>query len=175
MPVPGSERCVEGSHCSGAMRRQVITVATGTPPGASHSLTIKYKVRRILVDTHQAPPGGWFQTDLRGGLFCRSVPFDPGGAVIVGPPLFCRQKTPWTPPWTSCAVPAHPPPLRPRRRPWAGPGVLAYPDIVGMLYRFCRRYDRASSKSGQTEDLAGHLTVREVMTRGGESQTTEPS
>ncbi len=112
------------------------------------------------------------------GAYYAGLPLEtPVEDIMVGPPLFCRQED---------SLDAALDIMRSQRihrlyvhgeDPWRAEGVLAYPDIVGMLYRFCRRCDRSIlRKSGQTEgDLAGHLTVREVMTQGVESTSDDQS
>ena len=63
--------------------------------------------------------------------------------------------------------------------PWRAEGVLAYSDIVGMLYRFCRRCNREyfeeKNRARPKETSSRHLTVREVMTPGVESISEDQS
>jgi CBS domain-containing protein len=102
------------------------------------------------------------------GAYYAGLPLEtPVAVVMVGPPLFCRQED---------SLDAALDTMRAQRihrlyvhgeDPGRAEGILAYPDIVGLLYRFCRRCDHSVLKrgAGQTDgDLAGHLTVREVMT-----------
>lgn len=44
-------------------------------------------------------------------------------------------------------------------------GVLAYPDIVGLLYRYCNKCERSlRTKAGSEKPLPDQLRIREVMT-----------
>ena len=178
MPVIDQKDVLKGLTVAEAMRRQVIAVATGAPLEQAIRFTIKYKVNAILVtDAHQHAQGVVTKTDLMGAYYAGLPLETPVEAIMVGPPLFCRQED---------SLDAALDIMRSQRihrlyvhgeDPWRAEGVLAYPDIVGMLYRFCRRCDRSIlRKSGQTEgDLAGHLTVREVMTPGVESISDDQS
>ena len=173
MPVIDQKDVLKGLTVAEAMRRQVITVDVGAPLEKAIRFTIKYKVNAILVtDVHQHAQGVVTKTDLMGAYYAGLPLETPVETIMVGPPLFCRQEDSLD---TALNT------MRSQRihrlyvhgeDPWQAEGVLAYPDIVGLLYRFCRRCDRSILKktTGQTEgELAGHLTVREVMTPGVES------
>jgi signal-transduction protein with cAMP-binding, CBS, and nucleotidyltransferase domain len=179
MPVIDQKNVLKGLTVAEAMRRQVVAVATEAPLEKAIRFTIKYKVNAILVtDAHQHALGVVTKTDLMGAYYAE-LPLETSvEAIMVGPPLFCRQEDS-----LDDALDI----MRAQRihrlyvndeDPWRAVGVLAYPDIVGLLYRFCRRCDRSilKQKADQTEgDLAGHLTVREVMTPGVESISEDAS
>jgi CBS domain-containing protein len=179
MPVIDQKNVLKGLTVAEAMRRQVISVDVGAPLEKVIRFTIKYKVNAILVtDKHQHAQGVVTKTDLMSAYYA-GLPLDtPAETIMVGPPLFCRPED---------SLDAALDTMRSQRihrlyvhgeDPGRAAGVLAYPDIVGLLYRFCRRCDRSILKKsgGQTEgEFAGHLTVREVMTPGVESVSTEES
>jgi signal-transduction protein with cAMP-binding, CBS, and nucleotidyltransferase domain len=179
MPVIDQKNVLKGLTVAEAMRRQVIAVDTGAPLEKTIRFTIKYKVNAILVtDAQQHAQGVVTKTDLMGAYYAGLPLETPVETIMVGPPLFCRQEDSLD---TALNT------MRSQRihrlyvhgeDPWRAEGVLAYPDIVGLLYRFCRRCDRSILKKTavQTEgELAGHLTVREVMTLGVESVSEEES
>jgi CBS-domain-containing membrane protein len=179
MPVIDQKNVLKGLTVAEAMRRQVVAVATEAPLEKAIRFTIKYKVNAILVtDAHQHALGVVTKTDLMGAYYAELPLETPVETIMVGPPLFCRQEDS-----LDDALDI----MRAQRihrlyvndeDPWRAVGVLAYPDIVGLLYRFCRRCDRSilKQKADQTEgDLAGHLTVREVMTPGVESISEDAS
>jgi predicted transcriptional regulator len=173
MPVIDQKNVLKGLMVSEAMRRQVIAVTTDASLEKAIRFTIKYKVNAILVtDAHQQALGVVTKTDLMGAYYAE-LPLETSvETIMVGPPLFCHRDD---------SLDAALDTMRTQRihrlyvyddDPMRTVGVLAYPDIVGLLYRFCRRCDRSVLKKepDQTEgDLAGHLTVREVMTPGVES------
>jgi CBS domain-containing protein len=179
MPVIDQKNVLKGLTVAEAMRRQVIAVDTGASLEKVIRFTIKYKVNAILVtDVHQHAQGVVTKTDLMGAYYA-GLPLETlVETIMVGPPLFCSQEDSLD---TALNT------MRSQRihrlyvqgeDPWRAGGVLAYPDIVGLLYRFCRRCDRSILKktAGQKEgDLAGHLTVREVMTLGVESIAEDQS
>jgi CBS domain-containing protein len=173
MPVIDQKDVLKGLTVAEAMRRQVIAVSTDAPLEQAIRFSIKYKVNAILVvDAHQHSQGVVTKTDLMGAYYAELPLETPVETIMVGPPLFCRQEE---------SLDAALDTMRTQRihrlyvhgeDPWRAEGVLAYPDIVGLLYRFCRRCDRSilKKKAGQDEgDQALHLTVREVMTPGVES------
>jgi CBS domain-containing protein len=179
MPVIDQKNVLKGLTVAEAMRRQVITVDTGAPLEKVIRFTIKYKVNAILVtDEHQHAQGVVTKTDLMGAYYAGLPLETTAETIMVGPPLFCRQEDS-----LDTALDT----MRRQRihrlfvhgeDPMRAEGVLAYPDIVGLLYRFCRRCERSILKKtgGQTEgELTGHLTVREVMTPGVESISAEES
>jgi CBS domain-containing protein len=172
MPVIDQKNVLKGLTVAKAMRRQVITVDVGAPLEKVIRFTIKYKVNAILVtDGQQQAQGVVTKTDLMGAYYAGLPLETPAETIMVGPPLFCRQED---------SLDAALNTMRSQRihrlfvhgeDPRQAEGVLAYPDIVGLLYRFCRRCDRSILKKtdDQTEgEFAGHLTVREVMTPGVE-------
>jgi CBS domain-containing protein len=173
MPVIDQKDVLKGLTVAEAMRRQVIAVGTDAPLEKAIRLTIKYKVNAILVtDKQQHALGVVTKTDLMGAYYAE-LPLDtPVQTIMVGPPLFCHQGE---------SLDRALDTMRTQRihrlyvydeDPWQAVGVLAYPDIVGLLYRFCRRCEKSilKRKPGEKEgDLTGHLTVREVMTPGVES------
>lgn len=179
MPVIDRQNVLKGLTVAEAMRRQVIAVATDAALEKAIRFTIKYKVNAILVtDSGQRALGVVTKTDLMGAYYAGLPLETPVEAVMVGPPLFCgREESLDTALDTMRAQRIHRLYVQ-GEEPGQTVGVLAYPDIVGLLYRFCRRCDRSILKKtgGPTEgDLAGHLTVREVMTPGAESFPEEAS
>ena len=179
MPVIDRKNVLKGLTVAEAMRRQVIAVATDATLEKAIRFTIKYKVNAILVtEADQRALGVVTKTDLMGAYYAGLPLETPVEAIMVGPPLFCRREES-----LDTALDT----MRTQRihrlyvqgeEPGQTAGVLAYPDIVGLLYRFCRRCDKSILKKtgGPTEgDLAGHLTVREVMTTGVESFPEEAS
>lgn len=179
MPVIDQKDVLKGLTVAEAMRRQVIAVSADSPLEKAIRFTIKYKVNAILVtDPDRHALGVVTKTDLMGAYYAELPLETPVETIMVGPPLFCRQED---------SLDAALDTMRSERihrlyvsdqDPGQAVGVLAYPDIVGLLYRFCRRCDKSilKKKAGPTEgDLAGHLTVREVMTEGVESFPSEAS
>jgi CBS domain-containing protein len=103
------------------------------------------------------------------GAYYAGLPLTtPAEAVMVGPPLFCQGEDSLES--ALDIMQSH----RVHRLyvegdlPRQAAGVLAYPDILGLLYRYCHRCDRARHRSAGAmgPSLKDYLKVREVMTPG---------
>jgi len=151
-----------------AMRRQVVSLPQTAPVAQAIRSTIKFKVNALLVEGEDRRALGVVsKTDLMGAYYAGLPLATPVSDIMVGPPLFCR-------PWDSLDAALET--MRHQRvhrlyveeePPGVAVGVLAYPDIVGVLYRFCHRCRRTLLKKGDRGlDLANQVRVREVMTPG---------
>lgn len=150
-----------------AMRRQVIQRAEGASIASAINALIKYKVSAVLVTNSEGKPVGVVsKTDIMGAYYA-GVPVEaPLELVMNGPPLFCRSKTS-----LSQALET----MRTKavyrlfvREDEHGPveGLLAYPDIVGLLYRICRNCPISLQRQRRRESSDGiaRYRVSEVMT-----------
>jgi signal-transduction protein with cAMP-binding, CBS, and nucleotidyltransferase domain len=173
MPVIDQKNVLKGLTVAEAMRRQVVAVDTEAPLEKAIRFSIKYKVNAILVtEADQQALGVVTKTDLMGAYYAGLPLETPVATIMVGPPLFCRQEDSLDTALDMMRAQGIHRLYVHGEDPGRAVGVLAYPDIVGLLYRFCRRCDRSILKTpdGQSEgDLAGHLMVREVMTPAVES------
>lgn len=132
------------------------------------SYAIKYKVNAILVtDANQAALGVVTKTDLMGAYYA-GLPLDtPASSIMVGPPLFCHLDDSLDTALDQMRThKIHR--LYVREEGNQAVGVLAYPDIVGLLYRYCHQCDRnVLRKTVDKENpLADRFRLREVMTPG---------
>ena len=128
---------------------------------------IKYKVSAVLAMDEKNKPGGVVsKTDIMGAYYA-NLPIDsPLESIMSSPPLFCRTgdslaaalyqmqsnaiyRIYVTPPDTGNVV-----------------GALAYPDIVGLLYRYCHvcEYSRFVDKDTSGRPIARYR-VRDVMSQ----------
>ncbi len=170
MPIIDQRGALKGVMVHEAMRRLVVRIPHGAPVQSAIRNTIKYKVNALLVvDALRRGTGVVSKTDLMGAYYA-GLPLDtPVEAIMVGPPLFCRRDDS-----LDAALDA----MRHHRvhrlyvsgeTPTEPIGVLAYPDIVGMLYRFCVKCERNLLKQ-RTEAPRSVSTdryrIREVMTAG---------
>lgn len=162
---------LQGLTVREAMRRQVISLPAGAGVDQGIRYCIKYKINALLVNGEgREALGVVSKTDLMGAYYAGLPLETPLQAIMVGPVRFCRGED---------SLDAALDVMRTHRvhrlyveedKPGQAAGVLAYPDIVGLLYRYCHRCDKSILKSGRGRaDLAGHLTVREVMTPGVEA------
>lgn len=169
MPLYESKNILTGLLVCDAMRRQVIGISHNGSIDKAVSLIIKYKVNALLVrDTEGVPVGVLSKTDIMTAYY-GGIPIDTEvRSVVVASPLSCPE--------TESLDNA----MEMMRRnevyriyayaagPYDITGLLAYPDIVGLLYRFCRNcennYLLRGTRSG--ERPIRRFTVREVMTPG---------
>ncbi len=144
MPVIDYQDVLKGLLVQEAMRRQVIRLPEHAPLEQAIRYCIKFKVNAILIsDDQQAGLGVVSKTDLMGAYYA-GLPLDtPCGMVMMGPPLFCRTQDTL---YQALEL------MRIKRihrlyvsedGSWQAAGVLAYPDIVGLLYRYCNKCERS--------------------------------
>lgn len=154
------------------MRRQVIQL----PPRATLAMCInrlvKNKISAVLVVDDDAPVGVVSKTDLVGAFYA-GLPIETQVRdIMAGQPLCCLPDDSLE----SAIDRMHG--MGVHRLYVVGPdssrviGMVAYPDIVGLLYRYCRACVNSSArgrKAGSAEvDILG-LRVSEVMTPGTHS------
>lgn len=166
MPVIDYRDVLKGLLVQEAMRRQVIRLPEQAPLEQAIRYCIKYKVNAILIaDDRQAGLGVVSKTDLMGAYYA-GLPLDtPCRTVMMGPPLFCRVED-----TLDQALDL----MRTKRvhrlyvsenGSWQAVGVLAFPDIVGLLYRCCNKCEHSLRLRGcEGKPLLDQLQTREVMT-----------
>jgi len=151
-----------------AMRKQVPSLSGDLPVESGIRFLIKYKVGALLITSQDGLPVGVVsKTDIMGAYYA-SVNLDtPLEQIMVTPPLFCG-------PTDSLESPLETMRSRGIYRIYVSKGssekalgVVAYPDIVGLLYRYCRSCDQ-SLMNRRTEKMevadALRFRVRDVMT-----------
>ncbi|MCX5891443.1 MAG: CBS domain-containing protein, partial [Deltaproteobacteria bacterium] len=166
MPIIDYQDVLKGLLVQEAMRRQVIRLPEEAPLEQAIRYTIKYKVNAILItDDRQAGLGVVSKTDLMGAYYAGLPLSTTCGTVMMGPPLFCGvQDTLDQALDTMRTKRVHRLYVRENSFRQAA-GVLAYPDIVGLLYRYCNRCERSlRSRSGPEKSISDQWRIREVMT-----------
>jgi CBS domain-containing protein len=151
-----------------AMRKRVIRVSRETTLSDCTNRMIKNKVAAVLVTAEDDRPVGVVsKTDLIGAFYA-DLPVETAAAdIMAAPPLFCFPDDSLE----SAIDLMH---ARGVHRLYVKGaetdrviGTLAYPDIVGLLYRYCRACVKSVSKLRRgTEDEmnSSRLRVRDVMT-----------
>lgn len=166
MPIVDHKNVLKGLTVQEAMRRQVIRLPWEAPMAQAIRYTIKYKVNAVLaVDDDQVGLGVVSKTDLMGAYYAGLLVDTPVAAVMAGPLLYCRPED------TLDAALEMMRSNRVHRLYVQGEGspeiigVLAYPDIVGLLYRYCTRCDRSlKGKTASEGPPLDRFLVKEVMT-----------
>ena len=152
-----------------AMRRLIINLAAEATLEQAIRYAIKYKVNAILItDPNQEAVGVVTKTDLMGAYYAGLPLGTPAASIMVGPPLFCHLDDSLDAALDRMRThKIHRLYVREGDAPQAI-GVLAYPDIVGLLYRYCHQCEKNLRRnSGDSEHLlADWVHLGEVMTPG---------
>ncbi len=178
MMAISEKRTLAGLNVRQAMRRQLVVLKVTSRIGQAINTLIKYKVNAVLLTDDSGQPAGVVsKTDVMGAYYAELPLESPLSLIMNAPPHYCRL--------TDSLEEA----LEQMRglgiyRLYVKDenqevvGVLAYPDIVGLLYRFCHdcQFSRLNAKSRQR--LAGngsYLKVRDVMTASVEVVSRDDS
>ncbi len=152
-----------------AMRRLIVHLPEAASLEQAISYAIKFKVNAILItDAHQEALGVVTKTDLMGAYYAGLPLATPATAIMVGPPLFCHLDD---------SLDAALDRMRTHKihrlyvreeAPRQAIGVLAYPDIVGLLYRYCYQCEKnlGRERGDAPRPLTDRFRLREVMTPG---------
>ena len=171
--MPRSDKnTLSGLWVRHAMRRQVVQLEEGTPISNGINKLIKYKVNAVLTtDRSGEPLGVLSKTDVMGAFYA-GLPTDASVADIMSrPPLFCSEDDTLdnalkimnskriyrlyvTDPSTQKVI-----------------GTIAYPDIVGLLYKYCHDCEYSHYRKSKMNGLdpVKRYAVKDVMTKGVQS------
>ncbi len=151
-----------------AMRRQIVSIDIDSTISSAIKNLIKYKISALLIKDHDGKPSGVVsKTDIVSAYYAGLSADTTVNNIMVGPPLFCRQNQ---------SLEAALEQMRSSMvyRLYVTDkieddvtGVLAYPDIVALLYVYCRGCDQsATSRRMQKLDDSHVLRIRvkDVMT-----------
>jgi len=151
-----------------AMRKRVIWVSRETTLSDCTNRMVKNKVAAVLVTAgDDRPVGVVSKTDLIGAFYA-GLPVETAAAdIMAAPPLFCFPDDSLE----SAIDQMH---ARGVHRLYVSGaetdrviGTLAYPDVVGLLYRYCRACGKSISKvrrGTEDETNGSRLRVGDVMT-----------
>ncbi len=168
MPIFEAKSVLKGIHVKEIMRRQVVRLRVDAPLDRCIQHMIKFKVNAVLVvDEKNLPLGIVSKTDLVSAFYA-GLPLETAVEnIMVGPLRFCFPDD---------ALEASLDTMQQNRihrlfvrgaQAQEVIGVLAFPDIVGLIYRYCRTCSRNLLKlSGRGPAEASLLQVKDVMTPG---------
>ena len=165
--VVSEKRTLAGLDVRQAMRRQLVALKISSRIHQAINTLIKYKVNAVLLtDDKGSPQGVVSKTDVMGAYYAQ-LPLDsPLSFIMNAPPHYCMISDSLEDAlelMRGLGIYR----LYVKDQHQEVVGVLAYPDIVGLLYRFCHecKFSRLAGKARQK--LAGngtYLKVRDVMT-----------
>jgi CBS domain-containing protein len=147
------------------MRRQFNALPQSTSIDHCINTLIKYKVSAILaLDDSGKPSGVLSKTDIMGAYYADLPIESPIEHIMATPPLICTMERP-----LEAALEQ----MRENTvyRLYVADsedqivGTLAYPDIVGLLYKSCYKceYSHFRKKNSGTTDTVKRLTVQDVI------------
>jgi len=170
--MPGIKRTnvLSGLTVRDASRRMVASLPESATIEQAIRYTIKYKVNAVLItDDAREALGVVSKTDLMTAYYAGLPTASSLRQIMVGPPLFCRVHDPLDSALDIMfsnrvhRLYVH----EQGNDPNHAVGVLAYPDIVGLLYRYCHRCERSVGRTKRLqpgEEDMETLTAMEVMT-----------
>jgi predicted transcriptional regulator len=159
---------LSGLIVSQAMRRQVIQLFKETTVSNSINALIKYKVNALLTTDQDGNPAGVLsKTDIMGAYYAGLPIESPVEDIMSTPPLFCKPDD-----GLDKALEI----MRSERiyRIYVMDpendnvvGALAYPDIVGLLYKYCHdcEYSNFRQKNKSKPDSIKRFFVKEIMAK----------
>ena len=167
MPLVAKRSVLSGISVKEAMRRQVIRLPQSAPIDYCINRMIKYKINSVLItDENQHPVGVVSKTDLMSAFYAGFPIETPVENIMVGPPLSCY-------PDDELELSLDIMQQNGIHRLYVQSvdsndvvGILAYPDIVGLLYRYCRACDKGLLKARRRkqDEQFRRLKVKDVMT-----------
>ncbi len=170
--VANEKRTLAGLLVRQAMRRQLVVLNVDSKISQAINTLIKYKVNAaLLTDADGQPQGVISKTDVMGAYYAELPLESPLSLIMNAPPHYCMF---------SDSLESALDQMRGlgiyrlyvKDDDQKVVGVLAYPDIVGLLYRFCHdcKYSRRVARSKPAvsgQEL--YLQVKDVMTSSVES------
>lgn len=173
-----------GLLVSRAMRRHFVRALKETSIGDAIVIFTKHKINGLLATNEDGSPAGVLsKADIMGAYYAGLPLESPLEDIMARPPIFCNSTD-------SLEVVLERMRENGVYRIYVAEqyekgsltviGSVAYPDIVGLLYKFCYYCEyshyRQGKKSGGTGAVAvRRKLVRDVMTRGAQGVTVDDS
>ena len=168
MPTIRERSVLSGMLVNETMRRQVVQLPSDQPLAKAINHLIRFKAGALLVtDGDGRPMGVVSKTDIMGAFYAGLPIETPLTDIMTGSPLFCYPDDELE---SALDVMRQNGVHRLYVRGSDASttlGTLAYPDIVGQIYRFCRVCSRGIRKKGDAGmgADANRAGVKEAMTR----------
>lgn len=168
MPILEKKKTLTGLSVKEVMRRQVIYLPQDVSIGNGINALIKYKINAFLTkDENDLPVGVVSKTDIMGAYYACLPLETPLDNIMSSPPLFC---SPYDSLESALDI------MRSNgiyrlyvagERPGEVLGTLAFPDIVGILYKYCHECEYSHLRQKRKKQADGTILrykVKEVMT-----------
>jgi CBS domain-containing protein len=167
MPVIDPKNMLSELTVRETMRRIAVSIPAETSIEQAIRCAIKNKINAILTtDEKLEPLGVVSKTDLMSAYYAGFPIHLPVRLIMSSPPLYCSVD--YTLDRALRMMREHRVHRLYVRSKWPeqGTGVIAYPDIVGLLYRYCHKCERNLRRQKLPADIVevDLLKVREIMT-----------
>lgn len=164
MTVQTDKNTLSNISVKQAMRRQVISLPQSTSINSSINTLIKNKISAILATDEEGNPSGVLsKTDIVGAYYAELSIDSPLEFIMAGPPLFCNVDDSLE---TALENMRNHSVYRLYVTDNDGvvTGTLAYPDIVGLLYRSCHdcEFSHFNKNSAAGNDTIKRLRVKDI-------------
>lgn len=167
-----SKDTLTGLRVKHAMRKQLVMIQPGDTINCCIQYLTKYKFNALLAGVRdETPVGVVSKTDVMGAWYAGLPLNTPSEMIMNSPPLFCYPDDTLDVALNvmkdGCTHRLYV--LNPDNE--TAIGILAYPDMVGLLYRYCSRCEQGLFTKVQTEPKEGveRYQVQEIMTTAIES------
>lgn len=168
MPIVQKRSVLSGIPVAEAMRRQVVSLPHTADIGQGIRLLIRYKVNAVLLTDSDIPCGVVSKTDLISSLYAELPTETPLADVMGSQPIACFPDDPLEDVLEIMeAAGVHRLYVTGANREEVI-GTVAYSEIVGLLYRYCKACEHGTSKKWIKQsgiDPSVRFTVKEVMTK----------
>ena len=168
MAIIVTRSILTGLAVKDAMRRQIIRLPQSASIDHSINYLIKHKANALMtVDDAGRPAGVVSKTDIMGAYYAGLPIESPLSDIMISPPLFCGMNDSLE---TALEEMRNQGVYRLYVQEKGSDevvGALAYPDMVGLLYRYCHTCDRSlhpRSRSTSENQTVVRLKVKDVMT-----------
>ena len=168
MPVVKKRGVFSGIPVTEAMRRQVVSLSRSAHLDQAIRLMIRHKANAVLITDQDIPCGVVSKTDILTSFYAELPSETALGEVMGSQPIACFPDDPVEDALEIMeAAGVHRLYVTGANREEVI-GTVAYAEIVGLLYRYCRSCERGTSKRRialSAIDPSARLWVKDVMTQ----------
>lgn len=168
MPVVNARSILSGMLVQEAMRRHVIQLPKMASLSKCINHLIRFKINMLLVtDEAERPAGVVSKSDIIGAYYGGLPISTVAGDIMNGPILTCFPDDELEASLDLMLANGVHQLYVQGAEPASVMGVLSYPDVVALLYRYCRscpKSTRRRSGSPQSIEETQRFTVKDVMT-----------
>jgi CBS domain-containing protein len=168
MPIAKTRSVLSGMRVKEAMRRQIVSVDAIQTADRGIARMIKYKADILLITNEQGDPAGIVSKTDMAGAFYAGLPVDtPLGDIMMGPLVSCYADDRLEDALETMTHQGLHQLFVKGADAGRFEGLLTYGDILGLVYRYCRRCRNSHARQGgdgKDARFPADTLVEEVMT-----------